>query len=117
MSIYLPKAKNNEVYQQRSCYGIDLDPDQSAFVYNYSLFLEKESLLSALEFLTKQSTLIQQSDDAAIKRILLCAEVGGPWEQDAREMVQKYRSSIGYFSDFKKRVLLPSLSTLLSCLN
>lgn len=92
--------------------AIELDSEQSTYIYNYSLILEKDSPLSALQFLNDQSASIQADASVSIKRVLLSEEAGEEWKEVANQIVTRYKMSPSSFSNFDKRVLLPELFKL-----
>ncbi len=83
-----------------------INPKDSSYIYNYAITLNDKD---AFEYLSSQADWIQASSIVSIKLVLLQKKLGKDWEIEAKKIIEKYKNSPDRFSDFDKRVLLPTL--------
>jgi tetratricopeptide (TPR) repeat protein len=89
--------------------AMELAPNDSTFIYNYSLLLEKKNSQEALDFLEKQDRSIKEDPEIKCKIVMLKDDLGMNCKEEAKEIVESYKNKTSYFSDFEKRVLLPKV--------
>jgi len=89
--------------------AIEIAPESSMLIYNYSLVLEKNDPKDALNYLLKQQDSVLEDETVRYKIILLKAECGQDSREDARKVVSLYKSKQSYFSEFDKRIMLPAV--------
>ncbi len=89
--------------------AMELEPENSSFVYNYSLIVERKNSKEALEYLEKQDETIKENSDVRLKIVLLKKDSGIDYKEEAKKIVHDYKNKTAYFSDFEKKMLLPGI--------
>jgi len=89
--------------------AIEIEPDSSMLIYNYSLILERNDPKEALDYLLNQDDIVLDDETIRCKIILLKNECGIDSREDACHIVTLYKSKQAYFSDFDKRIMLPGV--------
>jgi len=89
--------------------ALELQPDDSSLIYNYSLLIERKSSKDALEYLESQNETVKNDPTVKSKIVMLKKDCGIDSKEEAKEIVSEYKNKTVYFSDFDKRVLLPGI--------
>ena len=89
--------------------AIELSPNNSSWIYNYSLVLERESCSKALDYLEKQPNSVKSDATIKCKIILLKNILGKNCKAKAKAIANDYKNNESSYSDFDKRVLLPKI--------
>jgi len=90
--------------------AIELQPDNSSFIYNNSLLISRISGDNeALQYLQNQTTEIRNDETVKCKIVLLKKNCEIECTDKAMEIVNDYKDSSYSFSEFDKRTLLPEV--------
>jgi len=89
--------------------ALELAPNESTFIYNFSLLIERKSSKDALEYLEKQDDSIKDDPEVKCKIVMLKKDCGIDSKEEAKEIVRSYKNKTAYYTDFTKKVLLPSV--------
>jgi molecular chaperone DnaK (HSP70) len=96
--------------------AIEISPDEPSYIYNFSLILERESSIKALEFLDKQVEDVKSDTTVMLKIFLLKYDVNKVSstliehsKTEAKNIVGEYKSTPYIFSSFDKQCLLPKV--------
>jgi molecular chaperone DnaK len=92
--------------------AMEIDPEESSYIYNYALILERDSESKALEFLENQATTVKEDPTVRMKIVLLKDELEIVCESEAQSIISFYKKSPYAFSDFDKGLLLPKIFKL-----
>ncbi|BDD02078.1 Hsp70 family protein [Persicobacter psychrovividus] len=86
--------------------SLEINPNNSSMIYNYSLILAEDSDEKALEYLEKQPEGIKSDATIRLKIIALKHEIGQDVKTEAQSVVDDYKAQPHHYSDFDKRVML-----------
>ncbi|MGQ1787986.1 Hsp70 family protein [Saccharicrinis sp. GN24d3] len=89
--------------------AVELAPMDTTFIYNYSLLLARDSEEEALDYLINQEEGIRNDEGIRCKIVLLKKECDMECLEEARGIIEHYKSKPYYYSDFDKRILLPGV--------
>lgn len=93
--------------------AIELDPNQSAFRYNYSLLVsETDGNQMSLEYLTNLPESIRADKSIQCRIVILKDELGVDVLNEAFDITQYYKQNPGSFSKFDVEYLLERIHTI-----
>lgn len=96
--------------------AMELMPNEGSYIYNYSLILEQESDINALEYLVQQAESVKADSTVKLKIFLLKHAVNKisstlikHSKTEAKAIVQTYKNTPFLYSAFDKKHLLPKV--------